>query len=69
MKKIILGLVAAFALTCIAAPARAEGEAAAGDAPAKTEAPAKTKKHKKSKKAKAAPAEEGAAPAGDEGKK
>ncbi len=58
MKKILLGLVAAFALTTFAAPARAEGEAAGGDKGA--EAPKKEKKGKKAKKAK-----EGEAPAGD----
>lgn len=61
MKKIILGLVAAFALASFATPARAEGEAA--DAP-KAEMPAK--KSKKSKKHKKANKEEAAAPAGDE---
>ena len=66
MKKILLGLVAAFALTCIAAPAaRAEGEAG-GDA-AKTDAPAKGKKGKKGKKEKAG--EGGEAGAGDATKK
>ena len=67
MKNIILGLVAAFALASFATPARAEGEAAGGDAPAT--APAKKAKkshHKKAKKE--APADE-AAPAGDEGAK
>jgi hypothetical protein len=50
MKKIMLGLVAAFALAFVAAPVHAE-EGAAGDA-AKTEAPAKKgKKGKKGKKA------------------
>jgi hypothetical protein len=65
MKKILLGLVAAFALTCIAAPAaRAEGEAG-GDA-TKTDAPAKKgKKGKKGKK----DAEGGEAPAGGDATK
>ena len=57
MKKIMLGLVAAFALASFATPVLAE-EAAAGDAP-KAE-----KKHKKGKKA-----EGDAAPAADDAKK
>ena len=69
MKKIVLGLVAAFALTALAAPARAEGEAAAGDT-AKTDAPAKkTKKSKKSKKAEGAEGGEAGAAGGDATKK
>ena len=60
MKKIMLGLVAAFALASFAAPVLAE-EAAAGDAP-KAE-----KKHKKGKKGKKA--EGDAAPAADDAKK
>jgi hypothetical protein len=55
MKKILLGLVAAFALSVVAAPARAEGEAAPPADGAKKE-----KKAKKGKKAK-----EGEAPAAD----
>ncbi len=47
MKKIILGLVAAFALASFAAPVRAE-DAAGGDAP---KAEKKGKKGKKGKKA------------------
>jgi hypothetical protein len=58
MKKILLGVIAAFALTCIAAPAvRAEGEEKAPEAGAKKE-----KKGKKAKK------EKEAAPAGEEKK-
>ncbi len=70
MKKILLGLVAAFALTTFAAPARAEGEAAGGDT-AKTDAPAKKgKKSKKSKKAEGAEGgEAGGAAGGDATKK
>ena len=48
MKKIMLGLVAAFALASFAAPVRAE-EAAGGDAAPKAEK--KGKKAKKDKKA------------------
>jgi hypothetical protein len=66
MKKILLGLVAAFALTTLAAPAFAEGDAAAGDA-AKGDAAAK--KGKKGKKGKKAEGEGEAAPAGDAAKK
>jgi hypothetical protein len=63
MKKILLGLVAAFALTTVAAPVFAE-EAAGGDKPA--DGAKKEKKAKKGKKAK-----EGEAPAaeGDAAKK
>ncbi len=51
MKKILLGLVAAFAFTAMMAPvARAEGEAAGGDKPADATAK-KGKKGKKGKKA------------------
>jgi hypothetical protein len=59
MKKILLGLVAAFALSTFAAPAFAE-EAAGGDKPA--DGAKKEKKAKKGKKAK-----EGDAPAAPEG--
>jgi hypothetical protein len=48
MKKIILGMVAAFALTFVGSVAKAE-DAPAGDAPAKAEK--KGKKGKKEKKA------------------
>ncbi len=51
MKKIMLGLVAAFALAAFTAPVRAEEGAAGGDA-AKTDTTAKKgKKGKKGKKA------------------
>ena len=63
MKKILLGLVAAAALTAFVTPARAEGEAA--DA-GKTDAAAK--KGKKGKKAEGEAGGE-AAPAGDAAKK
>jgi hypothetical protein len=50
MKKMLLGLVAAFALAAFTAPvARAQGEAAGGDT-TKTDTAKKTKKTKKSKK-------------------
>jgi hypothetical protein len=54
MKKILLGLVAAFALTSFTAPARAEGDAPPADG---------AKKEKKAKKGKKA--KEGEAPAAD----
>ena len=61
MKKIMLGLVAAFALVSFAAPVIAEE--AAGDA-AKTDGAKKEKKAKKAdKKGEAAPAGDAAAPA------
>jgi hypothetical protein len=51
MKKILLGLVAGLSLVAFSHIARAEGDAAGGDA-GKTEAPAKKgKKGKKGKKA------------------
>ncbi len=54
MKKILLGLVAAFALTSFVAPVMADdAPAAGGDAAAK---PMKAKKGKKAKKDAAAPA-------------
>jgi hypothetical protein len=56
MKKTLLGLVAAFALFSFAAPARAEGEAPAGDKAADG-----AKKEKKAKKGKKDKAAEGAA--------
>jgi hypothetical protein len=62
MKKILLGLVAVFALTTFAAPARAEEAAAGGDKPA--DGAKKEKKGKKGKKGK-----EGEAPAGDDAAK
>ena len=64
MKKIMLGLVAAFALSTFAAPAFAGEEAPAGDAAAKPEKSAK--KGKKSKKAKEGEAPAADAPAGAE---
>jgi hypothetical protein len=57
MKKILLGLVAAFALAAFTAPARAEGDAAGEKAP-----DAAAKKGKKGKKGKKA---EGDAAGGD----
>ena len=51
MKKIMLGLVAAFALASFTAPARAEGDAAGGDKPADAKPAKKGKKGKKGKKA------------------
>ena len=67
MKKILLGLVAAFALTTLAAPAFSGDEAPAGDA----KGDAAAKKGKKGKKGKKAEGEAGgdAAPAGDAAKK
>jgi hypothetical protein len=58
MKKIILGLVAAFALTTFAAPVFAD-DAAGGDTAAKSDSAPKAKKKKKSKKSEDAAAGEG----------
>jgi hypothetical protein len=60
MKKMLLGFVAAAALLAFTAPARAEGEAPAGDKPADTGA----KKEKKAKKAKKGDKAEGGDAAG-----
>jgi hypothetical protein len=60
MKKMLLGFVAAAAFLAFAAPARAEGEAPAGDKPADTGA----KKEKKAKKAKKGEKTEGDAAGG-----
>ena len=65
MKKILLGLVAAFALTTLAAPARAEEPAPAGDAAAKEKPAKKGKKKAKKGEDAAAGAEGGAAPSAD----
>ena len=62
MKKTLLGLVAALALFSFAAPARAEGDAPAGDKPADAKKEKKAKKGKKDKAAEGGDAA-GAAPA------
>jgi hypothetical protein len=65
MKKTLLGLVAALALFSFSSPARAEGDAPAGDKPADGAKPAKGKKGKKKDKAGA----EGGEAGGDAAKK
>jgi hypothetical protein len=66
MKKIILGIIAAFALTAFVAPAKAEEPAAGGDA---AKADKKEKKGKKGKKAdKAEGGDAAGAPAGGDKK-
>jgi hypothetical protein len=50
MKKMLLGLVAAACMFAFAAPARAEGEAPAGDKPADAKKEKKAKKAKKGEK-------------------
>jgi hypothetical protein len=68
MKKIMLGLVAAFALAAFTAPVRAE-EGAAGTDAAKTDTAKKGKKGKKGKKAEGEAGGEAGAGAGDATKK
>jgi len=58
MKKILLGLVTAFALVSFAAPVFAGEEAPAGDAPKAEKKPKKAKKDKKGAEGEAAPAAE-----------